>query len=419
VSGVRIAHVTDCFLPRLGGIERQVHHLAKRQQQAGHDVSVVTAVSGMGARGGANRAALDVVLDPDASPDLPVPYRVHRPPARWRSEWTSTRAARQGREVLRSGGFDAVHAHISVWSPMAAASVEAAVRAGLPTAVTVHSVWGRHALRLARTTNRAARWDRWPVAWSAVSTVAAAPLRSMLPAGAEVSMMPNGINPDWWRSAPASPDARQDGPRETVRIVAVMRFAARKRGEALIDMLEQVRRRTPARIAIEAVLVGDGPRLQRVADAVRQRGMSWVRLPGRATAEEVRAQYRDADVFVAPSVLESFGIAALEARSAGVPVVAFGQSGVRDIVRHEREGLLADSDEQMVDALVRLVADSALRERIAAHNRASRPPFDWAASLERCDALYARATELAADDDSAPRGGWVARLMTEPIAALR
>lgn len=388
---MRIAHVTDCFLPRLGGIERQVDLLARRQTSCGHDVSVITAVSGMG-MGGAGR------LD-----DAPLPYAVLRPPPRWRSEWTSTRAAGLGRDALRAGGFDAVHAHISVWSPMAAACVDAARRAGLPTAVTVHSVWGPHARRLFRAADGVTRWARWPVAWSAVSSVAAEPLRTMLPAGTAVATLPNGIDPSWWTAADTAP-----APRRTIRIVAVMRFAARKRGEALIDILAAVRERVPDSIALEAVLVGDGPRWAKVAASIRDRGMDWVRLPGRASAEQVREHYRSADIFVAPSVLESFGIAALEARCVGLPVVAFAQSGVRDIVMNDREGLLATSDEGMIDALARLCADDALRARIREHNATTTAPFDWAATSQRCDALYARAAMLAVH--GRPDAAWTSAL---------
>lgn len=405
---MRIAHVTDCFLPRLGGIERQVDHLATRQAAAGHDVSVVTAVSGMG-MGGAR--AVD---------DMPLPYAVHRPPARWRSEWTSTRAAALGRTALREGGFDAVHAHISVWSPMAAACVEAAQREGLPTAVTVHSVWGPHARRLFRAADAMTAWRRWPIAWSAVSSVAAEPLRTMLPAGTAVATLPNGIDPSWWTgfsdSAPDGVVASDGSPARTVRIVAVMRFAARKRGEALIDMLAAVRSRVPASIRVEAVLVGDGPRWAKVAASIRERGMDWVQLPGRASAEQVREHYRAADIFVAPSVLESFGIAALEARCVGLPVVAFAQSGVRDIVTHDQEGLLVTSDAGMVDALTRLCVDDALRGRISEHNQATTPPFDWASSLQRCDALYARAAMLAAGGPH--DASWTAELVGVPAGAV-
>lgn len=375
---MKILHVTDCFLPRLGGIERQVHALAQRQHDAGHDVSVVTAVGGTGASG------LDVSID-----DRELPFTVHRPSARRRSEWTSTRAMARGRVVVRDGGFDVVHAHVSVWSPLAAACVEAACAAGVPTAVTLHSVWGPYANTLMASADRVARWRDWPVAWSAVSSVAAAPLERRLPPGIRVATLPNGIDPEWWLQPWI------ERPASTVRIAAVMRFAARKRAHALVEMLEEVRARVPSQVRLEAVLVGDGTRHARVARYVAREGLNWICLPGRAAPAQVRDLLARSDIFVAPAVLESFGIAALEARSAGVPVVAFAQSGVRDIVQHGREGLLAETDEQMIAAITALAVDSRQRRSIAAHNRATPAPFDWSATLERCEALYDHAHSLA------------------------
>src|ERR1700726_4568638 len=45
-ESMRIAHVSDCYLPRLGGIELQVHDLAERQAAAGHEVTVITTTAG-------------------------------------------------------------------------------------------------------------------------------------------------------------------------------------------------------------------------------------------------------------------------------------------------------------------------------------------------------------------------------------
>lgn len=392
---MRILHVTDCFLPRLGGIERQVQALAERQHRAGHDVSVVTAVGGTGATGF------------DASQqDLSLPFPVYRPPARRRSEWTSTRAMAQGRAVVRAGGFDVVHAHVSVWSPLAAACVEAACAAGVPTAVTLHSLWGPYARTVMSSANKLARWQSWPVAWSAVSTVAAASLQRHLRHGTPVALLPNGADTHYWR-APWI-----DRPTDTVRIAAVMRFAARKRAQALVDMLEQARTRIPDRIALEAVLVGDGARHARVERKAARSGLDWIELPGRAAPAQVRDLLASSDLFIAPAVLESFGIAALEARCAGVPVIAFAQSGVRDIVEHGRDGLLAHTDDEMVDAIVRLAVDADLRRAIAAGNRATLPPFDWPAALDRASALYAQAHALAV---AGPTGGGSARAGLLPL----
>ena len=94
-----------------------------------------------------------------------------------------------------------------------------------------------------------------------------------------------------------------------------------------------------------------------------------VELVGRRTRDEIRTAFARADVFVAPANLESFGIAALEARCAGLPVVAMARTGIREFVANGREGLLAQSDRDMVEQLLRLIRDPELRQRIATHNR--------------------------------------------------
>ena len=128
---------------------------------------------------------------------------------------------------------------------------------------------------------------------------------------------------------------------------------------------------------------------------------SWVSLAGHLPRGEVAALLARADVFVAPAILESFGIAALEARCAGVPVVAHAGSGVADFVRDGREGLLAQDDDDMVRALVRLANQPELRAQIARHNRRVRPPMDWSSVLDLTEQAYRRAAEL----QSAPRTG--------------
>jgi len=90
-------------------------------------------------------------------------------------------------------------------------------------------------------------------------------------------------------------------------------------------------------------------------------------------------------------VLESFGIAALEARSAGLPVVARGDTGMAELLTQGREALLAASDAGVVENLVRLGTDPHLRERIARHNRTTAPAVSWTRTVARHLELYERA----------------------------
>ncbi len=101
------------------------------------------------------------------------------------------------------------------------------------------------------------------------------------------------------------------------------------------------------------------------------------------------------DIYVAPANLESFGIAALEARCAGVPVVAKSCTGIREFVEHGREGYLCDTDAEMVVNLAHLVNHPEVREAMAMHNRTTAPACNWDDVVKRNLAAYEDAARLA------------------------
>src|SRR3954468_1881939 len=236
---MRVLHLSDCYLPRLGGIETQVHGLARRQRAAGIDAQVVTATP----RARHDRTDSEVVDDVPVhrvTVDLPYELPVH---------------PRPGREVLRvvrDGGFDVVHAHLGVVAPFAQGAMPARVRAGVPLVVTVHSLWGP-ATPLLRAVDLVTGWGRWPAVFTAVSDVAARPVRSVLRGHAEVGVLPNGIDAGAWRVDPVP------GPTGEVLLVSAMRLAPRKRPLPLLRVLDDVRRRVPPSVTLRAVIAGEGP----------------------------------------------------------------------------------------------------------------------------------------------------------------
>lgn len=372
---MRIAHVTDCYLPRLGGIEMQVHDLARHQIAAGDDVLVVTATP----RARHDRTTDEVV---DGVPvrrvtaDLPFELPVHPRPGH-----------HVGR-IVREGGFDAVQVHVGVVSPFAAGALPALVASGVPTVVTVHSLWGPARPAFAAS-DRLVHWSRWPVALSAVSSVAAEPLRRVAGPGVPVDVLPNGIDPVPWQVVPVERDP------DDVLVAAVMRLAPRKRPLPLLRLLRDAREALPAGVRLRAVVVGEGPQRAAMERFLRRHAMTgWVELVGRWDRDRIRELYRRADLFVAPAVLESFGIAALEARCAGLPVLARSQSGVREFVADGVEGALAPSDGDLSAALVRLATSPALRRGIGDHNRAVPVSVTWPDVLARTAASYHRAATL-------------------------
>lgn len=124
---MKIALVSDCYLPRLGGIEVQVHDLAQRLVAQGHEVVAYTVTPAHREQ----HSGLEIV---DGIPvhrfSLGLPHDVALNPM----------AVSQLRLALSNGGFDVVHAHIGVISVFSFDAVRLALDLGLPTAVTWHSV---------------------------------------------------------------------------------------------------------------------------------------------------------------------------------------------------------------------------------------------------------------------------------------
>ncbi len=366
---LRIALVSDCYVPRLGGIEMQVHDLARHLVAAGHDVVVLTTTSGPDLVDGVRVHRIDVPLLP-----FDIPF--------------TRRAFREVRRLLEMERVDVVQFHGGVVSPLAYIGARSAERMGLPTVVTVHCMWD-YTTPFFWFLEKVTKWGRWPVVLSAVSEVAATPIRRMARGRSEVVVLPNGIDNDVWRVDP------EPGDPDVVTFVSVMRLAPRKRPMHLLRMFHEMVGRLPLDRRARLVVIGDGPELSQMEKFVRTRGLTGaVELVGRRTRDEIRLLFARSDVFVAPANLESFGIAALEARCAGLPVVAKERTGIREFVTHGREGLLAANDRDMVDDMERIVIDDELRRRMTEHNRTVPSPVDWDDVVRRNVEAYELAISL-------------------------
>ncbi|WP_372595342.1 glycosyltransferase family 4 protein [Actinotalea sp.] len=371
---MRIVHVSDCYPPRMGGIETQVRDLAAAQAAAGHEVHVLTATP------------LESGVDPGGEQFGHPAVTVHRMGVRLPFDVPVNPAAPAAmRELFDRARPDVVHVHAGVVSPFAFDGARVALDRGVPLAITWHCMLDGvvPALRLGV---RRTRWAEAPVALSAVSTAAAERVREVF--GGRVDLVPNGADLARW--APSEPVA----PVPPVRAVATMRLAPRKRGPALIAVVEDA----VAQVGHEALrvdVVGDGPMrapMQRSVD--RRRLGDVVTLHGRLERDRLPELYRRAHVFLAPAALEAFGIAALEARAAGLVVVARKGTGIEEFVSHDVDGLLVDDDAGMARALARLVHEPGLLGALGSRARGVPPVFGWSHTQRAADALYSRARAL-------------------------
>ncbi|MGC4116770.1 MAG: glycosyltransferase [Myxococcales bacterium] len=194
-------------------------------------------------------------------------------------------------------------------------------------------------------------------------------------------------------SRPGGSRSRRPGSNPSeFHVVSFLRLVPRKRPFALVEALARVRDGLPAGVKLRATIAGDGFLRPFVERLVRRRGLAGqVYFPGWLAVAELQRVLATAHVFLMASIREAFGISLAEACSAGVPVVARNAWGPPCFIQQGREGLLADSDEQLAEHVLRLAREPSLRLRIAAHNRSHPLPFDWQQVLALHLAVYQEA----------------------------
>jgi glycosyltransferase involved in cell wall biosynthesis len=150
-------------------------------------------------------------------------------------------------------------------------------------------------------------------------------------------------------------------------VLTVGRWVFAERYKGLDDLIRAIAQIRPDVPNLSLVAVGSGddlPRLRQFAadSAVGDR----VHFLENLSREELAACYSQADVFALPSSGEGFGLVFLEAMAFSKPVIAAASAGATDVVEDSVNGLLVPpgDPEKLASALVRLLCDASLRERL-------------------------------------------------------
>ncbi len=186
-----------------------------------------------------------------------------------------------------------------------------------------------------------------------------------------IEVLPNFVDTDAFAPA-AGPNghnlAQLFGAGEsTLTLIHVSNFRAVKRAPDVVEIFARVAREVSARL----LMIGDGPERSACETRLRESGLA-----DRARFLGMQERFADllarTDVFLLPSETESFGLAALEAQSCGVPVVASRAGGIPEVVRDGETGILAPvgDTEAMAAAVLRLARDGDLRRAMGDAARA-------------------------------------------------
>jgi glycosyltransferase involved in cell wall biosynthesis len=361
---MRIALVSQSFLPRIGGMEFVIHNLARQWHQQGHEVCVFNAVS-------AEKPADNPGY---AVQKYAVPWTYFRLPPHWFP--FSQRVSRSLGRQLQEYRPDVISAHggypLSIWLRR--------MRSAPRFLMTCHGgeltkfAWGyRNIYKMDRAMAEALNRSAGVVA---ISRHARMLMEEMGIVAHKIVDIPNGVDLPRFQKKVVGDFRRQLGLPAQARIVlSVGREHPQKAFDAGIRSFAAVADQLPGWYY---VLLGRGN--SKWQPLVRDLGLT-----GRISCHEgvggddLVAAYQQADFFFSPSVWEMMPLVVLEAQACGLPLLVTNVSGSQDIVRNGVNGLVVEpgGEAQMAQAIVALAKDEGLRRRLGTRSRELAREYSW------------------------------------------
>ena len=159
---------------------------------------------------------------------------------------------------------------------------------------------------------------------------------------------------------------------DTVLVTYVGRLAPEKGIDVAMEGMRRVMERYGTRVAF--ALAGDGP----AEDRLRATAPPGTFFAGRLGGRDLSAFYASADVFVFPSITETFGNVVLEAMASGLALVAPDWGATTELATPDRALQFPASDPAaLADRVGRLIDDPALRRSLAAAALAEARTHTW------------------------------------------
>ena len=372
---MRIAIVTEVFLPKIDGVVTRLTRTLDQLAAMGHDVIIFAPGNPPN-----TYAGFPVYKLPSLSFWVYPEIKFAVPPVRF---W----------KQIRDFDPDVIHAVNPIWT--AALGVFAAKRDAYPLVCSYHTNVPDYvdALGIGWTRKMATGAIRWLHNQAQVNLCTSDPMIDKASAmGIErLTLWPKAVDTEGYHPSKASMKARSqltDNHPDAPLVTYIGRISKEKDLERLNNVMVLVRKQVPgARLGI----VGGGPYLQKLQESFDP---SFTTFTGYLSGEELASAFASGDVFVFPSATETLGLVALESFASAVPVVGTNAGGIPFVIDEGRTGHLIPADgfdEDWASAIIDLLQDPARREKIGAAARKEAEKYSWRESTEALVHAYQKA----------------------------
>lgn len=367
---LKIAVVTETFPPEVNGVAMTIDVMVRALIERGHGIEVIRPEQ-LGDKHPRTRARHAEVL----VKGMPIPgyssLRMGMPAPRLLTQrW---RALRPDVVQLVTEG------------PLGFSAMLAARKLGIPVASEYRTNFNAYAQHYGKAwlNGPITRYLRYLHNATAVTMVPTGEMAESLRSKGflRVEIVTRGVDTLLFNPAQRSEVLRRTwgAPPDAPVVLHVGRLAAEKNLDLLFEAFAAIQQSAPnARL----ILVGDGPDRARLSR----------RYPGHFFAgiqrgHSLAAHYASADIFLYPSLTETFGNVTLEAMASGLAVVAFNYAGARDHIRHDVNGLLARyGDHAQFKELATELSSAPQRiARLARAARAAAAKADWTRVIDRLE----------------------------------
>ena len=368
----------------IGGLGRHVDRLSESLAAEGHEVHVLTR-DAPGLPDAEQIGRVHVHRVPEYPPRVPFDDLVP-----WVLQF-NLGLVQRGVQMLHGRQIDVIHAHDWLVA-YAAASLHELFN--VPLVGTVHATeYGRHQGYLPGPMNRLIHQVEWWLTYVARRVITCSPymrdqVRDIfeLPP-AKLDVVANGVALRMDASDVGNDSVHDRDP----MVLFAGRLEYEKGVQTLIEAAPQILDRYPdARF----VIAGDGTFGDELQKLVAECGLGdSFDFRGFCDDESMPALYREASVVVAPSIYEPFGIVALEAMAARVPVIVGGTGGLREIVRDGENGLHVPPEDAaaLAGSVARILGDPELRARLVEGGSKTSRTRTWRTIARQTVDVYNRA----------------------------